>query len=302
MPEHTQAGTVISASRRNAVVLTPAGQEIKGRIGSKLDEPVAGDQVICTQEEDRWTISQLQPRKNVLKRSYRGASKTIAANLDQIVIVTAYGPLHNPTFIDRVIVAANIEEIPFTIVVNKSDLAQDEDRAAIEVYHKLGFKVLPISVKADDGLAAVENLFADSELHTVALTGVSGVGKSSLLNHFVPGARQRTNEVSEKTGQGRQTTSMACGWVYPRPNAGNLLLIDLPGIQNFGVTDLPEERIAQAFVDIAEQGRQCEFDNCSHIGEHECAVKRAVHEGRLSISRYQSYVDIIEEIRGAREY
>ena len=117
----------------------------------------------------------------------------------------------------------------------------------------------------------------------------------------MPEARRKTAEISRKTGKGRQTTSQAVGYLYPGAAAPSLL-IDLPGLANFGVTHLSKTQVARGFKEIEAQARFCEFSDCSHLAEPDCAVKSAVERGEISASRYLSYLHMLEEIEAARPY
>ena len=292
--------TVIRASRRNASLLTDEHLEFQARNGSKLPEVVVGDRVICKEGEgQKWIISEIKPRQHTLHRSYREKTKVIAANLDHLFLITAVGPLFNTAFIDRVLLAAAVQEIPVTLVINKTDQGSEP---AVSAYEKLGVNLLFTSVKQKQGIEQIQAALENPRLRLAALAGVSGVGKSSLLNNLVPDAAQATAEVSERTGQGKQTTSMAIAYIYKREHAADVLLVDLPGIQNFGVSGLEPEVVRRGFLEIAEYGLKCQFSNCGHIREDKCAVKEAVATGAISESRYVSYSDIIQEIERSRPF
>ena len=292
--------TVIRASRRNASLLTDDHLEFQARNGSKLPEVVVGDRVVCKEGEGgKWIIAEIKQRKHTLHRSYREKTKIIAANLDHLFLITAVGPLFNTAFIDRVLLAAAVQEIPVTLVVNKADQGVEP---GIACYEKLGVNLFFTSVKKKEGINQIEAALENPKLRLAALAGVSGVGKSSLINHLVPEAAQATAEVSERTGQGKQTTSMAVAYVYKRSSAADALLVDLPGIQNFGVSGLEPETVRSGFPEIAEYGLKCQFSNCGHIREEKCAVKEALGHGLISESRYISYSDIIHEIERSRPF
>jgi len=302
-PAHpANLGLVITATRRSVVLLTPRGETIKGRLSTHARDITVGDYVAYSVERGDAFISSIAPEKNCLARAYREKQKKLAANLDRIFIVTAAVPLFNEIFVDRIIAVATREEIPCTLIVNKTDLDLTDTLPLVETYEHLAIPVLYTSARLGDGMASVEAALADPSLHIVALTGVSGVGKTSLLNHLVPEAESRTAEVSHRTGQGKQTTSQSRGYRYLRSGAEPLLIIDLPGIQKFGVTHLTKKEAAAAFIEFRERSLECRYGDCSHTAEEECAVKDGVDSGAIALSRYVSYLDMIDEIESAREY
>ena len=293
---------VITATRRSVHLLTEEGRTLKGRVSTHARDITVGDTVAYTVEREEAFISKVLPAKNCLARAYRDKKKKLAANLDRVFIVTATAPLFNEIFVDRIIAVATREEIPCTLIVNKTDLDLDSTLPLVETYEQPGIPVLYTSARRGEGMDTVEAAMRDPTLRIVALAGVSGVGKSSILNHLVPEAESRTAEVSHRTGQGKQTTSQSRGYTYPRSAAPPLLIIDLPGIQKFGVTHLTKQDAAAAFIEFQERARECRFSDCSHTAEEECGVKDAVESGDIALSRYVSYLDMIEEIEAARRY
>lgn len=295
-------GLVITATRRSVVILTPAGETIKGRLSTHARDVTVGDYVTYSIERGEAFISSVAPARNCLARAYHEKRKKLGANLDRVFIVTAAVPLFNEIFVDRIIAVATSEGIPCTLIVNKTDLDLSNTLPLVETYAHLDIPVFYTSARLGEGMAAVEAALTDPHLHIVALAGVSGVGKTSILNHLVPEAASRTAEVSQRTGQGKQTTSQSRGFQYTRPNAPPLLIIDLPGIQKFGVTHLTKQEAAAAFVEFNEHAPNCRFGDCSHTAEDECGVKDAVDSGAIALSRYVSYLDMVEEIESARKY
>jgi ribosome biogenesis GTPase len=177
----------------------------------------------------------------------------------------------------------------------------------ISTYSKLGINLIMCSAKSGDGIDEIRALIEDPYVSVAALCGVSGVGKSTILNRLIPSAKTRTGEVSERTGQGRQTTSQPRGFVYPSskdsdPLSPPKIVIDLPGVQFFGLAHLDERDVIDAFSEIKEIGLDCRFRDCAHIKERSCAVRAAVESGAIARWRYQSYLQILEEIKEAKEY
>lgn len=295
-------GTILSASRRHAHVLDDEQNVVRGTIASKAMDLSVGDRISFSREEGRVFVEEILPRKNCLARSYRRQVRRIAANLDRLFIVTAVQPGLNTIFVDRVGVAAELQHIPCTLILNKIDLEWKESKSTLDVYKKLGFEILQTSAKFGQGMEELRQRLEDPALSIVALCGVSGVGKSTILNKLVPEADRRTNELSEKSGQGKQTTTQSMAFPMERRSGPSLLLIDLPGLQSFGFSDVDKSQISEAFHEIALLKRGCEYSNCTHTVEPSCAVRQAVEDGSFARFRYESYRGIIDEIEENREY
>jgi len=299
--------TVIKASRRFITLLTEAGQEIEATSSTKALTITVGDQVeFATDQGGRALVSTVLKAKNSLERTFDGQTRMLAANLDHLFIVAATTPLFNTTFIDRVIAVCEIQRIPFTIVVNKADLRDateaSPDLALVRIYHELGYAILDTSVKESVGITELSSCITDPRFRIVAFTGISGVGKSSLIGAIMPNLDLRIGDVSKRTGQGRQTTSQPQAFRYDRPNSPPLLVIDLPGVQNFGVSNLDKSDIADAFIEIHKHRQYCQFTNCAHVQEKKCGVLTALEKGEIAPSRYESYLKILEEISEAAPY
>ena len=151
-------------------------------------------------------------------------------------------------------------------------------------------------------MQALFALLTQETLHAAAFTGISGVGKSTILRALLPEATIRTGEVRARTGQGRQTTSQTVGHLFQRAATAPALLFDLPGVQQFGVCHLTESEVHAGFPELERLRSQCKFSDCSHHAEPACAVREAVLQGALAASRYRSYLDMIKEIRAAARY
>lgn len=295
-------GTVISSSRRNAAILLPPDEEVLARTGSKIDSVIVGDRVEVIQEHERYKITAVEARRNCLSRTLGPRTKEIAANLDLVLLVTAVEPLFNTSFVDRVLLVCSLQGIPVQIVLNKCDLGLEDTNYLIETYKAIGVDLIMTSALAEDGMANLLPILEQAELNTLAFAGVSGVGKSSLLNRLVPHAQQRTNAVSRKTGKGTQTTSMAQGYLYGRADRADLLLVDLPGIQNFGVSNLTPRQVTEGYAEFAAIAQFCEYADCQHTAEPNCAVQAGLEQGLISPTRYLSYLGILDEIEAARPY
>lgn len=293
---------MVSASRRWIQLIDSEGQFHIARSRSKAVEVVVGEKVLFEGSADRAVVTEVLPPKNCLARSYREESRRIAANLDRLFIVSAVGPLFNTYFIDRLMAVAHAEFIPFTLIINKIDLGLDTTSQLSTVYQHAGVPVLTTSAKSGENMDVLQEALFDPALEIIALCGISGVGKSTLLNQLIPGSEAKTAEVSTRTGQGKQTTTQSFAYTYKRNDAPSLLVIDLPGMQSFGVTHLSKEQVADAFPEILEIRSKCQFGNCSHISEDNCAVKQSLEDGTFPVTRYVSYCKMIEEIDSAARY
>lgn len=300
---NTAEAVVVSSSRRFVHLLTSDGKTVRAQSSSRTLDVTTGDRVVFgLRKGGDAVVSEILEAKNYLSRSYRGETKKIAANLDQLFIVSAVGPLFNTYFIDRIMTVATSQHIPFTLVVNKIDLGLDTTQTLIDIYERIGVPVVYTSAKEGQNIELLDKVLADPALEIVALSGISGVGKSTILNQLIPSAQRNTAEVSERTGQGKQTTTQAFAYPYTRSSGKDLLVIDLPGIQSFGVTHLSQQQISESFPEFLERSYECEFGNCSHIAERQCAVKEALERGEIAAERYQSYLQMVAEVEEAKPY
>jgi ribosome biogenesis GTPase len=188
--------------------------------------------------------------------------------------------------IDRLLVLAEVDDIPAAVIVNKID--KDPGTALIERMQGVGYEVFPVCVKGRIGL---EPLFERMHARVSVVTGPSGVGKSSLLNALQPGLGLRTGEISEKIGRGRNTTVTA--QMIPLDAGG--YLVDTPGLSEIGFWGLEPRELARSFPDIVKFVDDCKFPDCRHKTEPGCAVRAAVGS-ELAEDRYDSYLRFLEEI------
>lgn len=283
---------VASSSRKYVRVLNNDNQLLPGVLVSKDLSTVVGDQVVyeLQTEKEEVLVSEILERKNLLVRSAYNKTKELASNVDLLVVVCAPKPLFNKIFIDRVLTTASAQNIKVVLLVNKSDLDLTETQSEIEIYKRIGIEILYSSSKKDQGLKEIENKLTDPAIKIACFLGLSGVGKSSIINKLCPEQELRIDEVSVKSGQGKQTTTVAHAYKYK-----NLLLVDLPGIQNFGVMHLTLENIKRGFNEIFTSAQACKYSNCSHKEEPECNVKNDILSGNISSSRYESYLELVNE-------
>ena len=257
---------------------------------------VCGDNVIwqpALADNNQGVIVALQERKSLLQKpGFGGKLKPMAANIDQIVIVSAIQPEPKPYLIDRYLIAA--ENLPATpiILINKIDLLEDKDKEKInqliKSYEKIGYKVITASKVIDHGF---DELLTALNNHTSIFVGLSGVGKSSLINHLMPELNIRVGELSEASGEGTHTTTSST--LYSLPDGG--ILIDSPGVRDFGLWNTSADEILNGFIELHEYIGHCKFSNCSHIHEPGCAIQQALKDGKISQLRFNNYQKIIRE-------
>lgn len=275
--------------------------KVKGNFrlkGIRSTSPVAvGDYVdIIMNAEGTALISAIDDRKNYIIRKASNLSKQsqiIAANLDQaLLIITIKQPETSTTFIDRFLAGAEAYRVPVVLVFNKTDLFNDDERRyqqqMVELYETIGYSCIEISAETGMGIAQLQTLLKQK---VTLVSGNSGVGKSTLINAIIPHADQRTAEISNAHGTGMHTTTFS--EMIELAEGG--YLIDTPGIKGFGTFDIEREELTSYFKEIFEFSKDCKFNNCTHTHEPGCAVIQAVENHYISVSRYQSYLNMLED-------
>lgn len=273
--------------------------KVRGRIrleGIKETNPVAvGDHVTFEPAQPVSSITEILPRENhMLRRSVKktGHSHVLAANVNQaMLIATQSQPRTSIGFIDRFLVAAESFRIPQIIVFNKKDLLDDETKEKVDslmrVYESIGVRCLSIS--------ALENTDEIKDLLSGKITlvaGHSGVGKSTLLNRLSPLLNQRTGGISEFSEKGMHTTTFAEMFQLDK----NTLVIDTPGVKEWGLVDMSEQELSDYFPEMRDRRLDCKFGSrCLHVNEPKCAIIEDVSNGKIALSRYESYLGILLE-------
>lgn len=269
-----------------------------------LSNPVAvGDHVCFEPDEEDGTaiIIEIKQRQNhIIRRSPRNKHKKhiVASNIDQaFLMVTMAHPRTSLGFIDRFLINCATYHIPVKLLFNKSDLVlkdkiRTQQEEAIALYNSLGYSSMVMSTLNGDGMDAVIDALKDK---VTLLAGHSGVGKSSLANALEPGLGIKVKDVSKNSGKGQHTTTYAT--MHPLDFGG--FIVDTPGIKEFGIVDLDREEVAYYFAEFAERLEHCKFSNCMHLNEPKCAVVEALEKGEIALSRYTSYLSMLDDIETA---
>lgn len=303
-------GLVIKNTGSWYTVKTDDGKVVESKIkgnfrlkGIRSTNPVAvGDHVrIVINAEGTAFITEIEDRKNYIIRKSSNLSKQshiLAANVDQaFLVVTINYPETSTTFIDRFLASAEAYRVPVVLVFNKVDLLSDEElryqQMMMELYANIGYECHQVcAIKQDDGTTGGLNSLLELLRDKVTLfAGNSGVGKSTLLNAFVPHAEARVAAISEAHNTGVHTTTYS--EMHELPCGG--YIIDTPGIKGFGTFDMNPEEITGYFKEIFRFSKDCRFSNCTHTHEPNCAVLKAVEEHYIAASRYESYLGMLED-------
>lgn len=278
------------------------GCKVKGNFrlkGIRTTNPVAvGDHVaVLINPDGSAYITEIEQRRNYIIRRASNLSKEasiLATNLDAAMMVaTLKHPTTSLNFIDRFLATAEAYQVPAILVFNKVDLlADEEDHELLEavsyLYRSIGYDVIHISAKNNEGLDAVRAALKDK---TTLVSGNSGVGKSTLINALIPGLDLRTAEISDVHDQGIHTTTFS--EMFQLPFGG--WIIDTPGVRGFGTIEMTAQEASHYFPEIFKESANCRFGDCTHTHEPGCAVLQALADHRISQSRYNSYLSILND-------
>ena len=262
----------------------------KGIFRNQGLKPLVGDRVsmeILSEEEGLGNIGTILPRENSLIRP-------ASANVDQaLVIFAAKEPDPSLNLLDRFLVMMGIQGIPCLICFNKADLKDPEELAAL--YRRAGYEVCVVCAGTGEGIGQVRKLL---EGKTTVMAGPSGVGKSSVMNRFLPEAEAATGAVSEKLKRGRHTTRHTELFFVGR----GTYLLDTPGFSSLDVTGIAPEELKLYYPEMERLEGRCRFQGCVHGKEPDCAVKEAVENGTISRERYENYLLLYEELKNRKRY
>ena len=300
--------TVYKSTGSWYVVKSNKGETYNARIKGKfkIDDitstnPLAvGDQVEIEMEnegEGSVVINRIIDRKNYITRQSphnKHQHHIIASNLDQsLLFATLKDPKTSQGFMDRFLITSEAYHIPSIIVINKADLHKKKEEQKLDelklIYEAIGYKVMAMSIEKKIGVEEVKKLLQDK---VTLLSGHSGVGKSSFINIIFPELKLKTQDVSGWSGKGLHTTTFA--EMFDLPFGGKV--IDTPGLREFALMDISKQELSHYFPEMIALVNDCQFNNCMHINEPDCAVKEAVNSGDISTDRYVSYLTILESI------
>tara|TARA_Y100001970_G_scaffold46540_2_gene58712 strand:+ start:62584 stop:63516 length:933 start_codon:yes stop_codon:yes gene_type:complete len=276
---------------------------IKGKLrlhNSKSTSPVVvGDRVsfiLDNENNSQGIIIEVQKRRNHIIRKSVKLSKqfqVIASNIDQIyLIITLNYPITFTQFIDRILVTAEAYRIPLNLVFNKMDIYSSSEKNEIKklknIYELIGYKCYKISALNKDSVNKVSKSMKNK---VNMIIGHSGVGKSTLINTISPNLMIKTSNISDLHKQGQHTTTYSEMFDL----SDKIKIIDTPGIKGFGLVDMDSNEIKNYFPEFKNLNGNCKYNNCLHLNEPNCAVINALNLNKISVSRYKSYLNLIDE-------
>jgi len=296
-------GVIIKSTGSWYSVRLQDGKEVKARLpgrfkleNKKISNPIAvGDKVELLPEAENFIIEVIKPRKNYIVRKSpkkKHFSHMIAANIDQAVLIASHKrPRTSLGFIDRFLVTLEAFRIPGYLLINKSDLYLKEEQAALlgimELYESIGYQTMMTSF-----IEGVPNQVVDwLQAKTTLLSGHSGSGKSTLINLLQPNAHQQIGDISDFANKGVHTTTFAEMFSLD----ADTHVIDTPGIKELGLAEIMAEELSHYFPEMRNLMGQCKFNNCQHVDEPSCAVQEAVQSGHIALSRFESYLSMMQE-------
>lgn len=301
---HTVDGVVVQGTGGTWWIRLDGGSTVSAALRGRLKQEerdalklAVGDRVTVTwdnRDPGAWMITTIHPRRSRLARRAPGGAQTeriVVANLDQVLVVFAAArPDPHPRMLDRFLVIAEANDLAVRIIVNKCDLVDPARSDALFADQAAaGYDLLHTSVVTGEGLDALHAMVSG---RASALTGPSGVGKSSLMNQLFPGLELRTGAVSDSVNKGRHTTVGAV--LHPLPGGG--FIADTPGLREVGLWGIEAEHVAGCFPEFRPFLSACRFSDCTHRVEPGCALRDAVAEGTVPAGRYDSFLKLREEL------
>ena len=277
---------LVEVADRRQIVCTRKGKKQDATCGDFVEVRLTGSA--------QGSIERLGTRRNLLFRSDQWSEKTLAANVDQVVILLAPRPLFSEAFLNLSLVACEAARIPVVIALNKSDLP--EHAAALKslaVYEKIGYTVISMSAKFD----VAQPLLPHLEKKLTLLVGQSGMGKSKTVNALVLSEVARVGDLTASLDSGAHTTTFSRFYRLDKDTA----IIDTPGFQSFGLFHLTEDQIGEAMREFRPYLGRCKFNDCAHMGEPGCEVTTAAGRGEITKERLSFYQVLIEQHRELHE-
>jgi len=289
-------GIVVSHQGGQTLVEVDSSGSVECKIKSNLGNIVCGDRVAIEASSNQgYRVIAILPRDSLLQRvDGFGQVRSVAANISQLFVCLSVSPEPNLFLLDQYLLSAEQQQIDVCILLNKVDLLThgDDPFELQRIYQPMGYEILHTSVKTDLGMERFKQLLRD---HVSVLSGVSGVGKSSLTQWLLPAEDIKIASISAANEEGRHTTRASR--LYHLPVGGDL--IDTPGVRGFSPFVDSERPIAHGFREIRLLGEQCRFHNCLHLNEPGCAVNEAAASGKIAASRLQSYHKILSQASDA---
>lgn len=298
-------GRVVASFGRHVLVEEANGQTRLCHPRGKKNEAVVGDEVLWHPSEDEGVIETVLPRRNLFHRQDEIRTKSFAANIDQVLMVLGAEPEYAERQLARALIAAEAAGIRPIVVLNKLDLIDRFERAWLRLtpYQTMGYDVLPLGLQEVQHQHTREVLHAQLQGRVTLVLGPSGVGKSTLINHFVPKAQALTNDISKALNTGKHTTT-ATRWYWMDVQTRQTALIDSPGFQEFGLHHISATALATLMPDVRAHLGHCKFANCTHLHEPGCGVLSSLENSenneictnRISAIRYQIYKELYAEL------
>lgn len=300
-------GLLIKSTGSTLIVQLETGEQrechVKGNFrikGIRTTNPVAvGDWVnVETQGDGTNWITAIEPRRNYIIRRSTNLSKEahiLAANIDQVLLMaTINHPVTSLTFIDRFLATAEAYRVPVVVIINKKDLMTEQEFYTAQqwekLYSSLGYTAHIVSVHVQEDVKYIQSLLQGK---TTLISGNSGVGKSTLLNAIFGETKTRTGLISTSHDKGMHTTTFSEMYALPSTNSPASWIIDTPGVKGFGSVEIDKYEVSHYFRELFQIGHNCRYGDCLHINEPGCEVLRAVEDGRIALSRYESYLSLI---------